>query len=63
MDAKEFSKGIEIEHEHAETFSWLKAYVKKHNKFPEATEFYAHIAENHLSEKKDYYTCLVKAGL
>lgn len=59
----ELKAGIKVEHEHKPTYEWLMGYIMDKEDFPPLEEFAKHIAEDHLSEVKDYYTILAKAKL
>lgn len=60
---KELKMGINVEKEHAKTVQYIKNTLKKTGKLPPNKEIYKHIAENHLSENKNYYKTLKKAKL
>ena len=60
---KELKMGIKVEAEHIKTIKYIKNTLKKTGKLPPNTEIYKHIAENHLSENKNYYKILKKAKL
>ncbi len=55
--------GIKVEQEHLPTYNWLIDYITENENFPDMDDFAKHIAQDHLSEVKDYYTILDKAGL
>lgn len=59
----ELQKGIKVEREHKKTIRFLKAFHKKHGRFPNDEEIYKSIASDHLMEHKDYYEKLVEAEL
>jgi hypothetical protein len=50
--------GIKVEQEHKPTYNYIKNYLKKNGKLPSQKEVFTHIAQNHLSEKKNYYSQL-----
>jgi len=52
--------GIAVEHEHKSTVEYIQKYLNKHGHMPNKTDIYKHIAQNHLNEKKNYYTDLAK---
>ena len=49
--------GIEVEQEHVKTYKWFVAEMQA-GKIPTPEDFYKHIAMDHLSEHKKYYTYL-----
>lgn len=55
--------GIRVEAEHKPTYRFLKTYIKKYDRLPSQKVFYKHIAQNHLTENKKYYTKLIRAKL
>ena len=59
----ELQKGIKVEREHKKTIRFLKAFYKKHGRFPDDEEIYKSISSDHLAEHKDYYKKLLEAGL
>jgi len=59
----ELQKGIKVEREHKKTIRFLKAFYKKHGRFPDDDEIYKSIAKDHLSEHRDYYKKLMEAKL
>lgn len=61
MNQKKY--GIKVELEHKPTFRFIKNYYKKNKVFPSDRLIAAKIAENHLKEKKNYYTLIKKYKL
>jgi hypothetical protein len=57
----ELKKGIEIEHEHLNTYNFIEKYIKEHEgKMPPKFDFYESIAKDHLDGEgySKYYTFL-----
>ena len=55
--------GIKVEQEHKPTYNYIKNYLKKNGKLPSQKEVFTHIAQNHLSEHRNYYTVLNRVKL
>lgn len=56
----QMSIGFKIEHEHLPTYEFIEKTLKETGKLPPKEEVFKHIASDHLTEIKDYYTRLVK---
>lgn len=52
-------EGTKIEHEHKPTYEFIVKSLADTGKPPSAEDFYKHIAEDHLSDDKIYYTHLI----
>jgi len=50
--------GIKVEQEHKPTYNFIKNYYKKFGRMPSQQEVFKHIALNHISEHKNYYSQL-----
>jgi sulfur relay (sulfurtransferase) DsrC/TusE family protein len=61
MNQKKF--GLKVELEHKKTFNFIKNYYKKKGVMPSNTAIAGKIVQDHLKEKKNYYSLLKKAKL
>jgi hypothetical protein len=59
----QLGKGIEIEHEHKNTYKMIQRYLDTKGVLPPEQLFYKSIAEDHIKEDDEYYTKLVSLGL
>uniref|UniRef100_A0A6M3M453 Uncharacterized protein n=1 Tax=viral metagenome TaxID=1070528 RepID=A0A6M3M453_9ZZZZ len=59
----QLSMGMRVEKEHAKTIAFIKKYHRRYGRFPINKEVYKHIAKDHISEDKKYYSKLKKAKL
>jgi sulfur relay (sulfurtransferase) DsrC/TusE family protein len=60
---KPIELGIKIESEHIPTYNYLKKYIEKKGHLPSKRDFFKKIAENHISEDKNYYKKLGRCKL